>query len=100
MKTDGLERVHIAGFGSLADVTFEPGPLTVLIGANGSGKSNLLRTFKMVPLMRTGSLGKLVGDAGGASALLHYGPKRTQAISLELDFLQGGHRNRYASLLG
>jgi predicted ATPase len=100
MKTDGLERVHIAGFGSLADVTFEPGPLTVLIGANGSGKSNLLRTFKMVPLMRTGSLGKLVGDAGGASALLHYGPKRTQAISLELDFVQGGHRNRYAARLG
>lgn len=82
---DELERIHIEGFGSLADVTLEPGRLTGLIGANGSGKSNLLRALKMVPLMRTGSLQRFVGEAGGASALLHYGPKRTQTITIELD---------------
>ncbi|HFE46024.1 MAG TPA: ATP-binding cassette domain-containing protein [Nannocystis exedens] len=74
------------GFGSLADVSLQPGPLTVLIGPNGAGKSNLLRALRMVSLMRTGSLQRFVAEAGGASALLHYGPKRTPVISLKLEF--------------
>jgi predicted ATPase len=98
--TDGLARLHITGFGSLADVSLEPGRVTVLIGANGSGKSNLLRALRMVPLMRTGSLQRFVGEAGGASALLHYGPKRTRAMTVELDFTEAGRRHRYFARLG
>lgn len=98
--TDGLTQIHIMGFGSLADVTLEPGRLTVLIGANGSGKSNLLRVLQMVPLMRTGSMQTFVGGAGGASSLLHYGPKRTQAITIELQFTQAERKNWYFARLG
>lgn len=98
--TDGLKCVHVQGFCSLADVTLEPGRLTVLIGANGSGKSNLLRALKLAPLLRTQSLRNFVGEAGGASALLHYGPKRTPVLRLALDFVQGGKANRYAARMG
>jgi predicted ATPase len=97
---DGLNRVQIEGLCSLADVCLEPGRLTVLIGANGSGKSNLLRALRLAPLLRTRSLQRFVGEAGGASALLHYGPKRTQALSLTLDFVQAGKANRYFARLG
>jgi predicted ATPase len=97
---DGLKRVQVQGFCSLADVSLQPGRLTVLIGANGSGKSNLLRALKLAPLLRTKSLRNFVGEAGGASALLHYGPKRTQALSLALDFVQAGKANRYSARLG
>jgi predicted ATPase len=37
-----LESVSVSGFRSAHDVTLNPGPLTALIGAAGSGKSNLL----------------------------------------------------------
>lgn len=98
---EGLERIQVTGFCSLADITLKPGRLTVLIGVNGSGKSNLLRALKMVPLMRTGSLQRFVGESGGASALLHYGPKRTQAMTVKLDFVQQqSRRNRYFARLG
>lgn len=97
---DALQRIRVAGFGSLADVSFEPGRLTVLIGANGSGKSNVLRALRMVPLMRTGSLQRFVGESGGASSLLHYGPKRTPVMELELDFASDDKRTRYAARLG
>ena len=97
---ENLERIRIIGFGSLADVSIEPGRLTVLIGANGSGKSNLLRALRMVPLMRTGSLQRFVGESGGASSLLHYGSSRTQAITVELDFVRDQRRNRYTARLG
>ena len=98
--SEGLQKIRVRGFGSLADVELAPGRLNVLIGANGAGKSNFLRALKMVPLMRTGSLQRFVGEAGGAAALLHYGPKRTQAMSFELDFVQGDRRNRYFARLG
>lgn len=97
---EGLERIRIAGLGSLADVTLTPGRLTVLIGANGSGKSNVLRALRFAPLMRTGSLQSFVAEAGGAASLLHYGPKRTPVLTLELDFIQSAGRSRYAARLG
>ncbi len=98
--SDGLRDIRISGFASLAAVRLQPGRLTVLIGANGSGKSNILRALRMVPLMRTGSLQRFVGEAGGAAALLHYGPKRTQALAVTLDFVQGQVRNIYEARLG
>jgi len=100
VMNDGVAQIQITGFGSLADVTLAPGRLTALIGANGSGKSNLLRVLQMVPLMRTGSLQTFVGQAGGASSLLHYGPTRTQTMTIELEFAQAERRNSYFARLG
>lgn len=96
----GLRRIRIAGFASLRDVTIEPGRLTVLIGANGSGKSNVLKTLKLVPLLRNRALQRFVGEAGGASSLLHYGPRQTPCLELELDFFHDGHLNGYQARLG
>lgn len=98
--SDALQAIHISGFGSLADVRLKPGRLTVLIGPNGSGKSNMLRALRMVSLMRTGSLQRFVGEAGGASALLHYGAKRTPVLSVGLEFRQDEHQNSYEAQLG
>lgn len=98
--SDALSDIQISGFASLADVRLQPGRLTVLIGPNGSGKSNILRALRMVPLMRTSSLQRFVGEAGGAGALLHYGPKRTQEIRVTLDFVQGEQRSVYQAQLG
>ncbi|TXD41672.1 AAA family ATPase [Lujinxingia vulgaris] len=97
---DGLQNIHITGFGSLADVQLQPGRLTVLIGANGSGKSNILRALRMIPLIRTGSLQRFVAEAGGASALLHYGPKHTPVITIKLEFSQNERCNTYEARLG
>jgi len=97
---DGLMRVRVRGLASIDDIELHPGRLTVLIGPNGSGKSNLLRALQLAPLLRSKSLSRFVADAGGASALLHYGPKRTQAIELELEFRQGKRRSLYRARLG
>lgn len=96
----GLTRIHVEGFRSLRSVDLAPGPLTVLVGPNGSGKSNLLSVLRMVPLVRTQSLRRFVGEAGGASTLLHYGPKVTPQISLRLDFSQETGENAYVVRLG
>jgi len=97
---DGLTRLRIKGLASIDEVELRPGRLTVLIGANGSGKSNVLRALQLAPLLRTRSLQRFVGEAGGAAALLHYGPKKTPVIELDLEFSHGTKRNAYRARLG
>lgn len=97
---DGLHEFRIAGLLSFRDVTFRPGRLTVLIGPNGSGKSNLLKAFELVARMRTGNLRTFVAKAGGASWLLHGGPKKTEVMKFTLSFSQRGASNSYEVRLG
>jgi predicted ATPase len=85
-----LSKVTASGFRSLRHVDLELGSLTVLIGANGSGKSNLVAFFDMLSFMLTGSLQVYVGRKGGGSSILHYGPKRTPVLRTTLRF-DGDH---------
>lgn len=98
--TPSLARFHIGGFRSLRSVDLTFDRITVLIGANGAGKSNLLSALRMIPLIRTRSLGRFVGESGGASALLHYGPRVTPEIHLRLEFEQDNGANAYSAELG
>ncbi|MFD8740963.1 AAA family ATPase, partial [Streptomyces sp. NPDC059618] len=43
-----LLELHVENFRSLRDVTIPLGPLTVLVGANGVGKSNVLKVFDLL----------------------------------------------------
>lgn len=43
-----LKSIHIENFRSLRDVTLPLKPLTVLVGPNASGKSNVLSTFQIL----------------------------------------------------
>lgn len=100
MSTTKLGRIRVAGFRSLRDVSLDLTPITVLIGPNGAGKSNLLSVLRMVPLMRTQSLRRFVGEQGGASAILHYGAGVTRELAVELSFEDDGRRDEYAARLG
>jgi predicted ATPase len=52
-----LKSVSVEGFTSIAHLRdLEIRPLTVLVGANGAGKSNFLLFFQMLNYMMSGSL--------------------------------------------
>lgn len=87
-----LRNLSVKGYRSLADVTLtDIGRVTVLIGPNGAGKSNLLDFLRMLSFLNRSSLRRFVGEAGGASALLHYGPSATTSIELALEYeVDGG----------
>lgn len=82
-----LSSVHIKGFKSIdqkgQSISF--GDITVLLGANGSGKSNLVSFFKMLNFMTTGAMQTYVGRTG-VDRILFYGPKVTENISFRLLF--------------
>lgn len=95
-----LTKVRVEGFRSLKDVSIDLAPINVLIGPNGAGKSNLLSVLRLVPLMRTQSLRRFVGEQGGASTLLHYGPNQTREIEIDFTFAADHGANAYHARLG
>src|SRR5438067_2680575 len=48
MDTDMLRELKLENFKSFQDATLRLGPLTVLIGANASGKSNIRDAFRFL----------------------------------------------------
>lgn len=82
-----LDSITIVGFRSIASIPeLRLEAINVLIGANGSGKSNFIEVFSFLNAIREGRLQEYVVKAGGADRLLFFGSKRTDSISLEVSF--------------
>jgi predicted ATPase len=96
---DMLSSVRIGGFKSVATrehtqtVNFED--VTVIIGANGAGKSNLVSFFKMLNMMSTAALQVYLGRQGTATSILHYGPKTTSRVEAEIRFTAVENQDNY-----
>lgn len=92
-----LSNIHLSGFKSIdsegQDIPI--GDITVLLGANGSGKSNLLSFFKMLNYMTTGALQEYIGKSGFADSLLYYGSKETSRLQAEILFTSSTARDNY-----
>jgi predicted ATPase len=82
-----IKKLTIKGFKSIESlVDFELGALTVLIGANGAGKSNFVDFFRMLRAMAGESLQKFVMDRSRADGFFYLGPRHTPRISARLEF--------------
>ena len=93
-----LTKLTLRGFKSIREMT--DFPLTernVLIGANGSGKSNLISFFRLLNWMTPppGNLQLQIGQMGRANAILHDGAAVTQQIEAELTFATDQGVNEY-----
>ncbi len=86
---DSIGRIKIQGFKSIKSLEFEIRPINVLIGANGSGKSNLVDVFEMLYEMRRSNFLTYVINQGKAEHLLHFGSRQTRKIVLELGLDSG-----------
>jgi predicted ATPase len=89
-----LEKLSIAAFKSIREQTLELGPLNVLIGANGAGKSNLVQAFKFLREIRMQNLARYSLERG-ADALLFRGRKVSQSMEFYLEFGEEELGNAY-----
>ncbi len=81
-----LSRIKIEGFRSIRMLDLELTNLTVLVGANGSGKSNFLSFFRMISYLAAGRLQLYLARSGGGSSILNYGPRQTPMLQASLRF--------------
>ncbi len=79
-----LKSIAITGFKSFgARVEVPLRPLNLLIGANGSGKSNFLDAFGFVRGFENDALYHYVRRAGGAENFLYFGPQNTEEFRID-----------------
>ena len=83
---DKLKSICLRGYKSFQDAEGKFGNITVLLGANGSGKSNLVSFFRMLNFLSTGALQDYIGRSGGSDSLLHYGRKTTPVMQAKIEF--------------
>lgn len=89
---DKLVQVEIKGFKSISankPLVLDFSDLTILLGANGSGKSNIIGFFRMMNFMMTGALQRFVAQSGTNQTFLHYGSKVTPSLSGKIKFKKG-----------
>ena len=98
MSAARVEYVQIQGFRSLADVELTNlQNVSVLIGANGSGKSNFIRFFEMMTWMLgpPRNLNEFVQRHGGADDQLHGGSSVTSQITVRIAVRANGGLSEY-----
>lgn len=94
-----LVHLIVKGFRSIRDLKLELGDLTVLVGANGSGKSNIVEFFELLSYAFSGNLQLYIQRRGGGSSVLHYGQKRTPELVAGLVFIGEMSNSAYTSKL-
>ena len=82
-----IQTITVRGYKSIAKLeSFALLPLNVLIGANGSGKSNFISLFRFLASVVGDNFPVDVQKWGGPEALLYYGSKLTPQMELEIQF--------------
>jgi len=71
-----ITRLAVAGYRSLRDVVLELGQLTLITGGNGSGKSSLYRSLRLLSEAAQGRLIATLAGEGGLSSTMWAGPEK------------------------
>jgi len=79
-----IKQLDVKGFRSLKDISWQPGDLNVVIGQNGTGKSNLLRMLELISASAQGQLSKYIESAGGINAILWDGVASSISFCLKV----------------
>jgi len=75
-----MDYIEIAGYKSIKSAKIELMPINILIGANGSGKSNFLSFFEFLNRLYEQKLTEYVALSGGTDKMLYNGSKITNRI--------------------
>lgn len=96
-----VSRVVLRNYKSIAACDVRLGPLTYLVGANGSGKSNFLDALHLVRDALSGSLDNALNERGGLAEVRRRSGGHPTHFGIRLEFrLRNGQVGRYAFNVG
>lgn len=94
-----ITRLAISGYRSLRDVRLALGPLNVVTGANGSGKSSLYRALKLLADIAQGRVIQSLAAEGGLQSTLWAGPENfSRKMKAGAEPVQGTARSKPVGL--
>jgi len=69
-----IQEIEISGYRSIKDIRLKLANVTVLVGANGSGKSNIYQALQLVAACAHGSFARQIMQEGGTNSVFWAGP--------------------------
>jgi len=81
-----MDYIEIKGYKSIKDARIDLAPINILIGANGSGKSNFVSFFDFLNKLYNRKLNEYIALKGGDDKILHRGIKNSNTISFKIEF--------------
>jgi predicted ATPase len=81
-----MDYIEISGYKSIKNERIDLLPINLLIGANGSGKSNFISFFDFLNRLYNRNLNEYIALTGGENKILHKGQKVTDTISFKVEF--------------
>jgi predicted ATPase len=92
-----MDYIEIEGYKSIRHQTVELHNINILIGANGSGKSNFISFFEFLNRLYNRNLNEYIALRGGENKMLYNGKKVTDSLRFKVEFGQG--QNAYEATL-
>lgn len=89
-----LDYIEIKGYKSIKNAKIGISDINVLIGANGSGKSNFISFFEFLNAIYNQRLQEYIALNGGLEKMLHHGLKVTDQLYSKMSF--NNDRNGYS----
>lgn len=86
-----MDYIEISGYKSIKSERIDLKPINLLIGANGSGKSNFISFFDFLNRLYNKNLNEYIALTGGENKILHKGQKVTDTISFKVEFENGNN---------
>lgn len=96
-----INRVVLRNFKSIGYCDVRLGPLTYLVGENGSGKSNFIDALHLVRDALSGSLENALNERGGLSEVRRRSSGHPTHFGIRIEFsLESGQKGHYAFKVG
>lgn len=71
-----IQEIEISGYRSIDDLKLELSNVTVLVGANGCGKSNIYQSINLIASAATGQFARRIAEEGGMQSILWAGDRK------------------------
>lgn len=86
-----ITKIHISNFKNFGDVEVNLGEMSVIVGANASGKSNFIKALKFIKDIKESGIDNAISMAGGIEYLRNIQSKN-KSTSIEIHFQPNGGR--------
>ena len=79
-----VDRINVEGYRSLRALRLNLGRITVIVGRNGTGKTNLYQSLHLLSAAARGELARAIAAEGGMGSLLWAGGRKKGPVRVKL----------------